>query len=431
VSRSPLLILLVTTAVATSAGPAAGAGGDVFRRGTRFCASTYPGHDSLEQFGGFGAPTDLGGGDQEDHGWPVYAPGNGRVEIYSRGWGDGWGNSVIWTSSDGVERIHMAHLSAFGDTGRVGAGALIGRVGNTGRSTGPHLHVAVQRNGRPANRLVLGGRVIEPGRCYVSLGPIPVTCLGRPATLVGTGGSDRLIGTPGRDVIAGLGGDDRIEGRGGRDLLCGNGGRDRVLGGSRKDVLDGGSGADALVGGRGHDRLRGRTGADRMQGGRGSDRLTGGDGHDVLRGGPGGDRLRGGDGGDVLRGQGGPDSLDGARGADVLEGGPGADRLVGGTGFDLASYLRAAAGVVASLLEGTGPDGDVLAGLEALRGSLFDDVLTGDGLDNRLFGERGADLLQGEDGHDYAHCGDDEDIDVLVSVEEHEACTGTDLDGGG
>ena len=43
-------------------------------------------------------------------------------------------------------------------------------------------------------------------------GAPPPLCAGRPATIVGTSGNDRLEGTAGDDVIAGLGGNDRLAG---------------------------------------------------------------------------------------------------------------------------------------------------------------------------------------------------------------------------
>jgi Tol biopolymer transport system component len=70
--------------------------------------------------------------------------------------------------------------------------------------------------------------------------PVPVRCGGRRATMVGTGGPDRLLGTGRRDVITGLGGRDRIRGKGGRDVLCGGGGRDRRNGGRGRDRCIGG-----------------------------------------------------------------------------------------------------------------------------------------------------------------------------------------------
>ena len=76
------------------------------------------------------------------------------------------------------------------------------------------------------------------------------SCKGRPATIVGTSGSDRgtnaLRGTSGVDVIAGLGGRDRIAGRGGADIICGNRGRDSLRGGRGKDACYGGPGRDSI-----------------------------------------------------------------------------------------------------------------------------------------------------------------------------------------
>ena len=79
------------------------------------------------------------------------------------------------------------------------------------------------------------------------------SCLGQPATIVGTPGADDLRGTLGADVIAGLGGNDRIRGLGGDDLLCGDAGTDRLLGLGGTDRLSGGDGDDALSGGAGLD----------------------------------------------------------------------------------------------------------------------------------------------------------------------------------
>jgi M6 family metalloprotease-like protein len=69
-------------------------------------------------------------------------------------------------------------------------------------------------------------------------------CLGKPATMLGTGGPDRLTGTRRADVMVGLGGNDVIRGMGGNDLLCGGPGNDRIDGGAGRDQIDGGAGAN-------------------------------------------------------------------------------------------------------------------------------------------------------------------------------------------
>ncbi len=84
-------------------------------------------------------------------GTKVYTTGNGIVTFlnYSR---KGYGNEVIIDHSFGFS-TRYAHLDKIlvetGDS--VSRGQMIGMVGNTGRSTGPHLHYEVRFEGRPLN----------------------------------------------------------------------------------------------------------------------------------------------------------------------------------------------------------------------------------------------------------------------------------------
>jgi murein DD-endopeptidase MepM/ murein hydrolase activator NlpD len=83
-------------------------------------------------------------------GSPVRAVTNATV--LSAGWEGGYGRCVRLVHADGTVTVY-AHLSAITvNTGeRVVAGERIGREGNTGQSTGPHLHFEVRINGTPVN----------------------------------------------------------------------------------------------------------------------------------------------------------------------------------------------------------------------------------------------------------------------------------------
>ncbi|WP_051942561.1 M23 family metallopeptidase [Streptacidiphilus rugosus] len=78
-------------------------------------------------------------------GTPVRAVGAGVVT--SAGWAGSYGYRVIETLPDGTE-IWYCHLSAIAvGAGSVTGGQPIGRVGSTGNSTGPHLHLEVRPSG--------------------------------------------------------------------------------------------------------------------------------------------------------------------------------------------------------------------------------------------------------------------------------------------
>lgn len=86
-----------------------------------------------------------------DIGTEVYATGDGVVmKSMNDGWG--YGNHVIIDHGFGYSTLygHLSRITVRPGT-RVTRGQLIGNVGSTGRSTGPHLHYEVRRNGNPLN----------------------------------------------------------------------------------------------------------------------------------------------------------------------------------------------------------------------------------------------------------------------------------------
>lgn len=118
----------------------------------------------------------------------------------------------------------------------------------------------------------------------------------------------------------------------------------------------------------------------------------------------GNDTLAGEDGNDILSGAAGNDTMSGGAGNDTLDGGTGADVLQGGTGRDLATYESSSAGVQVDLVTGRGRGGeargDTLKDIENLRGSAFNDILSGNATANRLMGGDGNDTLRGLGGND-------------------------------
>ena len=108
---------------------------------------------------GFGVRPDPFGGESETHlgldiqgmfGSPVHAPADGVVIFAARK--SDYGNLIIIDHGNGVTS-RLGHLSRFrAKLGRaVTKGEIVGYVGMTGRTTGPHLHYEVRLNDRPVN----------------------------------------------------------------------------------------------------------------------------------------------------------------------------------------------------------------------------------------------------------------------------------------
>lgn len=84
-------------------------------------------------------------------GTPIYATANGTVETAGNT-GNGYGNHVVINNGYGYSTLfgHMFRIKVkHGE--KVKRGEIIGWVGNTGKSTGPHCHYEVHRNGEPVD----------------------------------------------------------------------------------------------------------------------------------------------------------------------------------------------------------------------------------------------------------------------------------------
>jgi hypothetical protein len=124
---------------------------------SRFGNRRHPilGYSRMHRGVDFGAPT----------GTRILAASDGVVDFV--GWNRGYGRYVRIRHNANYQTAY-AHLSSYAGGLRVGArvrqGQVIGRVGSSGMSTGPHLHYEVHRNGAQINPLSIrqiGGRRLE------------------------------------------------------------------------------------------------------------------------------------------------------------------------------------------------------------------------------------------------------------------------------
>ncbi|MGI9437535.1 MAG: calcium-binding protein [Geminicoccaceae bacterium] len=265
---------------------------------------------------------------------------------------------------------------------------------------------------------------------------------------------NRIVGTPGDDVLIGGDGDDLILGASGNDIIHGNGG------------------SDVLLGHEGNDELHGGTGRDRLDGGAGNDFLEGGadDDLDILRGGSGDDTLVMNSVLDVPlerttnAGQGNDSLFVRESYAQSLPGGIDSSTFVFGDNFGEALPAGSSAyrqqlsnGIENLTLEGsadldifaagnhnqlTGNAGDNLihagAGDDVVRGGAGDDVLSGAAGDDTLRGDSGNDHLSGGQGTDELYGGAGNDTfriglsdNGIDSVFDHEGANRLVLEGVG
>jgi hypothetical protein len=83
-------------------------------------------------------------------GTKIYATGDGVVELAE--YGSGYGNHVIINHGYGYKTLYGHMIKIVARVGqKVKRGELIGYVGNTGLSAGPHVHYEVHKNGEPVN----------------------------------------------------------------------------------------------------------------------------------------------------------------------------------------------------------------------------------------------------------------------------------------
>ena len=81
---------------------------------------------------------------------PVHVTADGKVVFTGRK--SGYGNCIIVQHKNDFQTLY-GHLSRINvdDGQQVKTGDIIGKVGSTGRTTGPHLHYEVRKNGKPIN----------------------------------------------------------------------------------------------------------------------------------------------------------------------------------------------------------------------------------------------------------------------------------------
>lgn len=278
---------------------------------------------------------------------------------------------------------------------------------------------------------------------------------------------DTLIGNSLANSIHGYGSNDTIYGNAGNDMLYGDDGNDTLYGGNDNDTLYGGNGNDQLYGESGNDSVYGGSGNDTIYASALSDgadfyngegdvdtidysaingaitvtlngatnatvvvsggdndtivnieNVIGGSADDTITGDSNDNSLMGNAGNDTLKGGAGNDILSGGSGDDVLIGGSGNDTIIGGSGSDWIDYSQDGINEAVStdLRNATNTQNisasrgnDLISEVENLKGTAYNDSLTGDNNVNTIYGEDGNDVIMGMGGNDVLDGGNGND----------------------
>jgi TP901 family phage tail tape measure protein len=105
----------------------------------------------------------------------VYAMAGGTAKNLNKG-NSSFGKYVTIKHADGTESLY-AHLDSHGKGGSIKAGDLIGETGNTGNSTGPHLHFewSALKNGFNPPGMRIGGETMSDGLANLHKGELVLT----------------------------------------------------------------------------------------------------------------------------------------------------------------------------------------------------------------------------------------------------------------
>lgn len=135
---APVVGVSTAYAVSRPDGALAGSGNFSWPTAGYISQGYWGGHPAIDVAGWLGAP--------------VTASDAGYVVLAGGGWNSGYGNYVIVDHGNGFTTLY-AHLNSVfvkpGET--VSRGQQVGTMGNTGNSTGPHLHFEIRYNGVPYN----------------------------------------------------------------------------------------------------------------------------------------------------------------------------------------------------------------------------------------------------------------------------------------
>ena len=113
------------------------------RSGFRFTSGFGTRWGRMHKGTDFAAPT----------GTEIYAPADGVVTF--AGWSSGYGRLVKVQHAFGIETRYAHQNQIRVEVGqRLSRGDRIGDIGNSGRSTGPHLHYEIRVGGRPVNPMI-------------------------------------------------------------------------------------------------------------------------------------------------------------------------------------------------------------------------------------------------------------------------------------